>query len=93
MLDFISGSNEPANDVPHPAADRTAGVTNRSWAEGRVTLRHINDATEVLKVCAASLEGGGGREGDGEGEERIVDVEVGARVRGVVFEHGDAVGA
>lgn len=58
-----------------------------------MALRHRQHAVNVLEVRAASREGARVREGNCEGEQRVVDVDVRARVRGVVPQHRDRVRA
>ena len=57
------------------------------------TLRHRQHAVDVLEVRAAAREGARVRERHREGEQRVVHVDVRARVRGVVPQHGHRVRA
>eukprot|EP00965_Chrysotila_dentata_P131787 4357519-Pleurochrysis_carterae.AAC.1 len=63
-------------------------MANRAWPERNVAPLHRQCLSHVLEIRAAADVALRRRERDGEGEERVVDVHVGLRVRGVVLEYG-----
>mmetsp|Transcript_39820 Transcript_39820/g.104576 ORF Transcript_39820/g.104576 Transcript_39820/m.104576 type:complete len:282 (-) Transcript_39820:155-1000(-) len=93
VLDPIGDGDETADDVAEARRDGGAGVAHRARPEGRVPLRHVDHAVDELEEGPAALERILRRESDREGQQRVVDVEVGLRVAGVVLEHGDRVRA
>mmetsp|Transcript_23886 Transcript_23886/g.57049 ORF Transcript_23886/g.57049 Transcript_23886/m.57049 type:complete len:307 (+) Transcript_23886:1133-2053(+) len=93
VLDAIVHGDEAADDVAQPAGDGRTRMPHRAGTEGHVTLLHVDHLVDVLEVGAPSAVVAGLGEGDGEGEERRVDVDVRARVRRVILENGDGVGA
>ena len=83
VLDAVGDGDEAADDVPEAPGDGVPTVPDRARPEGRVALRHLDHAVDVLEVRAAALEGVGRRQRDCEGEQRIVDVHLVAAERGV----------
>ena len=91
MLDSVLQQYEATEHVPRPASYAMTTVPDRSRSKGSVSHVHLKDVvhTHVFEKGPPSLVLVPRRHGHGQCQDPVVNVNVGARMTGVVLEQAD----